>query len=184
MPTSPSSAELLLEPAAACCAGQAAAGQIGEDVDLLAVQVALAQELHGLVERHRQRLRVGHGLQARDSLLGRAAIGLKRRRRAQPRVQHGDLALLRAVAAAATGPTRRAASSRVWFSWRYSIRGAASNTSAAATGASWLPTRPAPISARPGQGERQQRNGPRPQQQQQQVPQLQPPLVRVVPASG
>ena len=37
-------------------------------------------------------------------------------------------------------PKSRAASSRVWFSWRYSIRGAASKINAAATGASWLPS--------------------------------------------
>ena len=59
--------------------------------------------------------------------------------------------------------------------------GAASNTRAAATGASWLPTAAGQLHAGPGQGERQQRNHARPQQQQQQVPQLQPPLVRVVP---
>ena len=59
------------------------------------------------------------------------------------RVSNTAISLRSGNCATSHRPSCRAVSSRLWFSWRYSMCGAASNTSAAATGDSWLPSAPA-----------------------------------------
>ena len=142
--------------------------------------MALPQEFCGGVEHHRQRLRVGHGLQPCDSLLGRAAIGLERGRRAEPGVHDGHLALLGQLLQQPEAQLAAGLQAGLVLVAILHARGGVEHQGRR-HGRLLAADGPGQFHAGPGQGERQQRDGPGPQQQQQQMPQLQPPLVHVVP---
>ena len=154
-------------------------GQIGEDVNLPAGQLACAQQPQGLVQNSGRRLRVGHRLQPLDAMLGGPAIHLERRR-ARPAVEHGHPATLRKLPqqpeAQLPGDLQpRAVLVPVLHPHRGVEHQGRRHRGFLAPQCAGQP------GGRPGQRKSQQQNGRNPQRQQQQVPQPQSPPVRVVP---
>jgi len=156
------------------------AGQVAEDVDLLARQVALGEQAHGFLDRGGERLGGRGGLQALDAVPGRPEVHLERPA-ARAAVEHRHLALRRQLGQQPEGHVLGGFEpGAVLVPVLHPLRGV-EHQGGSDRGPLAPQAAPRGLQARPRQGQRHQRDQCHPQRQQQQVAEAQLPPVRVVP---
>ena len=153
--------------------------QVGKDIDFLGRQVAFLQHHRGLADDLAERPRVGDEFQPLDPLLAQAAIGVEAPRR-HARIEDRDLAFRRQLGQEPLADFLGRFQAGLLFVAILHVRGGVEDQRR--RHGRLLAAQPRrELDARPRQGQGQQGDRPRAEQQQQQVPQAQPPLVGVMP---
>ena len=154
--------------------------QIGKDVDFLDRQVALLLQHEGrLADDRVQRSRVGNDFQLFDPLLAQTAVGVETPRH-HARIEDRDLAFRRQLGQQPLADFLGRFQPGLLLAHVLHVRGGVEDQRR--RHGRLLAAQPRrELDARPRQGQGQQGDRPRAEQQQQQVSQAQPPLVRVVP---